>query len=506
MRRRSPFNSLTNRLPFPYNAITSACQDGMESPYYRFGPFLLDTDEHRLSRHGRPVALSKRPMAVLIVLVRNAGHLVTKDQLLAEAWNNTVVVDNALSVAISRLRHALGTSGNDDIYIETVSGYGYRFVAEVSVHETPDRELSYQRSFRPAVLFKRLPVLRRRALGSISVVALLIIFVALSNLSGERMPATLSLDSRIGGDTDVEATVRRESATDAYHRGRQELDRRRWAGGAITSFSLARAIDSTYALAYLGLADAYAMGHGSHIEAMAMVQRALELDPNLSEAYATIGFIHGFQRWNWPAAEEAFGEALRKAPDHARSHQWYAAALLVQRYFDEAETAIRRALAIDPQSANLHADLCEILAARRAFAEAKAACHTALSYDPGFPFARSHLFWIHLMENDLDEARKWSFIPEDAVSGSADYDGSNAAYFRALARRAEELSNEHPHEAYFLARIQAIRGEGDAALDALERAVRMKAFHAPFVNADPAFDWLRDTPAFQKSIAEMRLQ
>jgi TolB-like protein len=64
-----------------------------------------------------------------VVLVRNGGHLITKDELLSEVWPDTVVAEVNLSVNISALRKALG----DDGFIETVPKRGYRFIAPVEV-------------------------------------------------------------------------------------------------------------------------------------------------------------------------------------------------------------------------------------------------------------------------------------------------------------------------------------------------------------------------------------
>jgi Tol biopolymer transport system component/DNA-binding winged helix-turn-helix (wHTH) protein len=109
---------------------------------YQFGTFSLDLAEQRLLDDGRPVPLTPKVFDVLRVLVENAGHLVEKEQVLREVWNDAFVEEASLSRAISVLRKALRESDSNR-YIETVPKRGYRFVAPVSERATaPPREAS----------------------------------------------------------------------------------------------------------------------------------------------------------------------------------------------------------------------------------------------------------------------------------------------------------------------------------------------------------------------------
>ena len=100
---------------------------------FRFGNFLLDDHERVLLHDGHTVTLTQKAFDLLVVLVRNSGHLITKDELLNEVWPDAVVAEVNLSVNISALRKVLGEDG----FIETVPKRGYRFVAPV---ETVDSD------------------------------------------------------------------------------------------------------------------------------------------------------------------------------------------------------------------------------------------------------------------------------------------------------------------------------------------------------------------------------
>jgi len=102
-----------------------------ERERYRFGDMALDVAERRLSRGGRSVPLAPKVHDLLVHLVRNAGRLVTKGELLEHVWAGSFVEEGILSVHVSGLRRALGDDRRSRRYIETVSRSGYRFIAPV---------------------------------------------------------------------------------------------------------------------------------------------------------------------------------------------------------------------------------------------------------------------------------------------------------------------------------------------------------------------------------------
>ena len=100
------------------------------SRWHRFGSFELQLDERRLLKGELAVALRPRAFDLLVALVDQAGHLVTKDELLDKVWPKMVVEEAALHVQVSALRKILGADA-----IATVSGRGYRFTLPVTKDE-----------------------------------------------------------------------------------------------------------------------------------------------------------------------------------------------------------------------------------------------------------------------------------------------------------------------------------------------------------------------------------
>lgn len=98
--------------------------------FYEFGPFRVDERERRLLRDGEAIPLPPKVFETLLALVRNSGHLLTKDELLQTVWPGTFVEENNLTQYVSALRKTLGDDGNGG-YIETVPRVGYRFAPGV---------------------------------------------------------------------------------------------------------------------------------------------------------------------------------------------------------------------------------------------------------------------------------------------------------------------------------------------------------------------------------------
>ena len=94
---------------------------------YRFERFVLEPGERRLLANGRTVHLGPHAFDLLVALIERAGHLVSKDELLAHVWGTVIVEENTLQAHVSALRKVLGSDA-----ITTIPGRGYRFVLDVT--------------------------------------------------------------------------------------------------------------------------------------------------------------------------------------------------------------------------------------------------------------------------------------------------------------------------------------------------------------------------------------
>jgi DNA-binding winged helix-turn-helix (wHTH) protein/Tol biopolymer transport system component len=106
----------------------------MQHVIYEFGPFHLDESQRVLFSGDHPVSIPPKELDTLVILLRNHGRVVDKQQLMDSVWPNVFVEEGNLARHISYLRRRLGDSASGGQYVETVPKRGYRFVAPVVMH------------------------------------------------------------------------------------------------------------------------------------------------------------------------------------------------------------------------------------------------------------------------------------------------------------------------------------------------------------------------------------
>jgi len=148
----------------------------------RFGPYELDLEKGVLRKYGIPIKIQGKPLAVLSVLIENAGEIVSRDDLRRELWreNTFVDFDKNLSTAVNKLRDALCDSAGKGQYIETVPRKGYRFRAPVEVVAVEEAPASEPQVVIPSAPQK--PGNRKRNLVVLAVALVVVSAVALSYL------------------------------------------------------------------------------------------------------------------------------------------------------------------------------------------------------------------------------------------------------------------------------------------------------------------------------------
>jgi len=129
----------------------------VESPsIYRFGLFEADLANRELRKHGIRIRLQEQPFLVLIEFLRRPGEVVTREELRQRLWAPSTFVDfdEGVNTAVKRLRSCLGDSSENPIYIETVSRYGYRFIAPVAPVTASDKPVPVAKPSHEVVLVK----------------------------------------------------------------------------------------------------------------------------------------------------------------------------------------------------------------------------------------------------------------------------------------------------------------------------------------------------------------
>src|SRR5271163_5178382 len=115
----------------------------MSAAVVRFGDDLeLDRIAYELRRSGRALKLERIPMDVLFLLIERRGQLVAREDIAGRIWGTDVFLDtdSSINAAIRKIRQVLKDDPENPVFIQTVTGKGYRFIAPVTEAEIPDQE------------------------------------------------------------------------------------------------------------------------------------------------------------------------------------------------------------------------------------------------------------------------------------------------------------------------------------------------------------------------------
>ena len=311
-------------------------------------------------------------------------------------------------------------------------------------------------------------------------------------------------------------------AFQAYIRGRYFWNKRTVEGlkKGIEFAQQAIAIDPTYALAYVGLADSYNLlpGHGGlppkdfFPKAKAAALRALEIDPTLAEAYASLGFVSYRFDWDWQTSGQHFRRAVELKPNYPTAHHWHGESLAPLACFAESTAALERAQQLDPLSLPINADLGQTLYFARRYEESASHLTKVLEMDGSFVRASVILGAVFTQQGLHEEAVRVLGRAVELSEGHAlAVSGLGHAYAaagqadnaRQQLERLRRLAAERYVSHYNLAVVHAGLGERGAALDLLERAFEHRDVWLVWLKVNPRFDALRAEPRFARLVGRV---
>lgn len=275
------------------------------------------------------------------------------------------------------------------------------------------------------------------------------------------------------------------SAQEAYLRGRFYWNKREPddVRKALEYFEQAVQESPEYALGYVGIADSYVVlidfGAADQQQLLGNARKAaikaLQLEPELAEAHASLAFINFADHFQLRESEKQFQNALRLNPNYATAAHWYAYLLAGEGRLDEALRTEKRALELDPFSPPINTYLACIHYLRREFQEAIQASRQALEMFPKYWPARLILALSYNFSGQVAQGIK-------------------------EAEAARKTSAESPDALAFLGHIYAAAGEKRKALQALHdlRTLADKTYVSPAdyailyaaMDHDAAFQWL----------------
>jgi len=306
------------------------------------------------------------------------------------------------------------------------------------------------------------------------------------------------------------------------------LGRHHWNQHTATDFARAeqyfkRALesDASYAPAWAGLADVYALWpyyasvdmRQSFAQAEQAAKRAIELDGTLPEPHATLGLLVVGTR-DWARAAEHFRRALELNPNYAPAHHWYSSWFLFAARHSEALAELRVARQLDPLSPAINADSGHMLYVMRRYEEARLLLERAMELQPGFGQPHATLALVefesgHLREAETQARAALALDPRNPrTMGEAGYIfavlGKRGEAERLLAS-LETMAAQGAAVLTFPALVKVGLGRRAEALDELERiAHSTNGVGLPGVDQWHAFDDLFADARVRELVSQAR--
>jgi serine/threonine protein kinase/tetratricopeptide (TPR) repeat protein len=299
-----------------------------------------------------------------------------------------------------------------------------------------------------------------------------------------------------------------------YLKGRFEVNKytREGVAKGIEYYNRAITIDPTYALAYAGLADLYALqAHvwvlpkEGYAKAKWAAEKAILLDDALPEAHNAMGLVNLYYDWDFPTAEKEFKRAIALNPNFSDAHSAYSAYFKALRRYPEEIAEAKRGQELDPLSAFTNMELGEAFYHARRYDEAIEQIRKSLELDP-------HLFVAYhvrarayeqkkMYAEAIADCQEWGKIFHDDPFALA----TLAHVYATMGKRREaeeilnklqEISKQRYFSPYWIAVVYAGLGDNDQAFQYFEKAFDDRYFLMIWMNSDPRFDNLRADPRF----------
>ncbi len=341
-----------------------------------------------------------------------------------------------------------------------------------------------------------------------------------------RVAAALAL--QLGGDEKMRLTKRYTENVEAYGlylKGRfhaAKLTPLEMQTG-ISFFQQAIEIDSSYALAYAGLAEAYraiaTAGEMSPTEffpkAKAAAQKAIEIDDRLADAHAILGFIIFWYDWDWQESEKQYKRALELNPNNADAHTFYAHLLSSTGHHAKALAEIKRARELDPLNLRTNALEGQFLLHAGQPDGALARLQKTFALEPDFWLAHLFAASAYIEKGMLPEAVAAARMARELSSASTHPTAFESYALAKSGQQAEaegllaellKLSTKRFVSPYHIAQIYNGLGGRDETLAWLERGFAQRDPKMVFLKVEPKWNNLRSEPRFIDLMKRMRLE
>lgn len=337
---------------------------------------------------------------------------------------------------------------------------------------------------------------------------------------------------RLTGEDEEKLAKRYTRDADAYGlylKGRYFWNKRDETGlrNGIKYFQEAEEKDPSYALAYSGLADSYALLSDIGVvkpsdempKAKAAAQKAVDVDPTLAEAYTSRAFVKLAYDWDWLGAEADFKKALELNPKYPTAHQWYASYLIQMGKFEQAKKEIEQAHQLDPLSPIINANLGHYAYYEHRYDDAIENYNKTLEMVPDFWVAHHYRGLAYTMKGMYEQAiaefrgllespgegplKEGSVEkhPEVAASLAFAYGGAGRRKeAESILERFKTLSQQRYVSSLYFGIAYTGLNDQERAIAYLNKAYENRHPGLVLIRIDPLFDRLRSDNRFKELV------
>ncbi|MEP6703823.1 MAG: tetratricopeptide repeat protein, partial [Acidobacteriota bacterium] len=310
-----------------------------------------------------------------------------------------------------------------------------------------------------------------------------------------------------------------------YLKGRYHFARRTRedVNKAVENYQQAIKLDPNFALAYARIAEVYnqmpAYPYLSPGEAFPLAKsaatRALELDPNLSEAHTALANTLAVYDWNWPEAEREFKRAIELDQNSAAAHFRYGQLYLAPNGFlNEAIAEMNRGVELEPLDVNMGATSAWYYSLAGQTDKALELAKKSYDLDPNHPVGRNILTQVYIYRGMYPEALA-IIDAAQKVDSQSQWDLQNLGVTYAKMGRQNDakdviarlrgISRTQYVMSYYIAMIYAALGDRDKVFDELELAYAAHDWRLNFVKVEEFLKPLRDDPRYSALLKRMNL-
>jgi DNA-binding winged helix-turn-helix (wHTH) protein len=474
-----------------------------ERPILAFAGFVLDVRRRSLfGPDGFPIDISSRELETLYVLVSHPHELIDKQRLMAAIWPNRIVEENNLNQQISALRKLLGEAPGEHRFIVTVTGQGYRFVQDViSLDSFPVAEAIQRDGWRASW-----------SVTAVAAAIALVLGVAGVLVAGRDSPPVMETTSQSLSPKPAVGGTRNIQAYDAYVAARAVTNN----GGtalaqeAIPLLERAVQLDPDFALAWAALAEAYTYAADfqvalrlTSVELQQRISRAalraFELAPDAPQTLRSAGMV-SMQNRDWVEAERRLRKAVEIAgPYDYDANLLYALFLMNVGRTAEARGYAERARRAEPLLLRPVTFMAALHEMRGELDEAEALLLASSNLAGDDTMRRNAIVMVYLGRRDVSGLRRVMMeygLPYESLDDSPRALEDLRNRF-AIAVREGTTARLLP-----LAAFASLHGDQELALDMLRAVGPTQNLHALW---RPALAEVRRQPGFERVVQQLGL-